>query len=323
MRAHGLMSLADSSDQASRRTAPIADVLALGHCPTIAADCLRSLCLALAPHLRTMIELPAEPDGGPLTWAPVQVTVDKVEFVWLDETAGTETCGEYTETTLDGLVRITEGDRHVATVAQGRWGLLKGAYDARDACAGREGGGHQGGGICSVLVWRPRCPERRMYRGVQPSGCPVVVPSSNTQLGNLGGVGPPVGRLPVSCCLLPLDTMCCRAAPAGPVTIGRRRMVGPDPTVHSQWIHGSTLSSLGLFFCCKLQLVYEHSMESCSIPVKRCLLSVHNDGDRSSEKLRFDVYTVCLVYADELPKGFNFRKKSSEAPKQDDIFIVF
>ena len=135
MRAHGLMSLADSSDQASRRTAPIADVLALGHCPTIAADCLRSLCLALAPHLRTMIEPPAELDGGPLTWAPVQVTVDKVEFVWLDETAGTETCGEYTETTLDGLVRITEGDRHVATVAQGRWGLLKGAYDARDACA--------------------------------------------------------------------------------------------------------------------------------------------------------------------------------------------
>ena len=29
-------------------------------------------------------------------------------------------------------------------------------------------------------------------------------------------------------------------------------------------------------------------------------------GDHSSEKLRFAVYTVCLVYADKLPKGYNF-----------------
>ena len=103
--------MADSTDRAIRRTAPIADVLALGHCPTIAADCLRSLCLALAPHLRTRTELSAEPDGGPLTWAPVRLTGDKVEFVWLDETAGPEACGEYAATTRDGLVRIMEGDR--------------------------------------------------------------------------------------------------------------------------------------------------------------------------------------------------------------------
>ena len=44
-----------------------------------------------------------------------------------------------------------------------------------------------------------------------------------------------------------------------------------------QWIHGSTLLSFGLFFCCKLLRVCDHSMESCSIPEKRCLLSVHND----------------------------------------------
>ena len=46
-------------------------------------------------------------------------------------------------------------------------------------------------------------------------------------------------------------------------------------------------------------------------------------GDHSSEKLRFDVYTVCLVYADELPKGYNFCNESPEAPKQGDYFIVF
>lgn len=49
-------------------------------------------------------------------------------------------------------------------------------------------------------------------------------------------------------------------------------------------------------------------------------MNVLHVGVHSSEKLRFDVYTVCLVYADELPKGFNFRMKSSEAPKQDDVF---
>ncbi len=57
----------------------------------------------------------------------VPFALDKVEFVWLDETAGTEACGEYTKTTRDGRVRITEGDRHVAIVTQDRWGHLKGA----------------------------------------------------------------------------------------------------------------------------------------------------------------------------------------------------
>jgi len=66
MRAHGLVSLADCTHRTSRRTKPIADVLALGHCPTIAVDCVRSLCLALAPHLRTTAQLPQpieEPAG--------------------------------------------------------------------------------------------------------------------------------------------------------------------------------------------------------------------------------------------------------------------
>ena len=44
----------------------------------------------------------------------------------------------------------------------------------------------------------------------------------------------------------------------------------------NECIHGSTLLSFGLFFCCKLLRVFDHSMELCSIPVKRCLLSVHN-----------------------------------------------
>ncbi len=65
----------------------------------------------------------------------MRLPVNKVEFVCLDETAGTEIYEEYTVTTQDGLARIRAGNRHVATVNQGRWGLLKGAYDARDVCA--------------------------------------------------------------------------------------------------------------------------------------------------------------------------------------------
>ena len=110
MRAHGLVSLTNSTDLASRRTAPIADVVALGHCPGTAADRLRSLCLALAPHLQSRTEPLAEPDGGPLTWEPIWLRTDRVEFVWLDETAGTETWEQYTATTRDGLTRIQEGD---------------------------------------------------------------------------------------------------------------------------------------------------------------------------------------------------------------------
>ena len=45
-------------------------------------------------------------------------------------------------------------------------------------------------------------------------------------------------------------------------------------------------------------------------------------GDHSSEKLRFDVYTVCLVYADKLPKGYNFCNESPEAPKQVRSFVL-
>ena len=212
MRAHGLVSLADSSHVASRRTAPIADIVALGHCPAISADCLRSLCLALAPHLGSATAPRADVDVSPLTWEPVRLAVDRVEFAWLDDTAGTETLGQYTATTRDGLTRIQEGDKHVATVSQGRWGLLKSAYDARDVCAALPAWAAQvdkeetSKGVASAQFWHG---VRAVLDAECVVGCnPLVAPSSFPvairSWGTLEGWGHPWAAPPsrVMYCLL-------------------------------------------------------------------------------------------------------------------------
>ena len=73
-------------------------------------------------------------DRGPLMWTPVSIGRDLVEFQLRDPTAGTRTYGDFVVTTRDGLVRICEGQRHVGTIAQGRWGLLVSEYDAGEVC---------------------------------------------------------------------------------------------------------------------------------------------------------------------------------------------
>ena len=90
--------------------------------------------LGLAPHLRTASLEQAGKDSSPLTWEPdtqpVWLTADRVERCFDDGTAGTETEGCCTVHTKDGLVRITEGARHIEPLNQGSWRLLTGAYDA-------------------------------------------------------------------------------------------------------------------------------------------------------------------------------------------------
>ena len=99
---------------------------------------------------------------------------------------------------------------------------------------------------------------------------------------------------------------CCEGGSSSPIG---------TPADGLQWIHGSTLLSFGLFFCCKLLRVFDHSMESCSIPVKRCLLSVHN--------------VLCSVRSYVPPKDQDTPKHcdmltlaSSERPKRLEIKIA-
>ena len=212
MRAHGLVSLTSSTDLAGRRTAPIADMLALGHCPEISTACLRSLCLALAPHLRSRTVLPEEPDRGPLTWEPVRLATDRVEFVWLDETAGTETLGQYTVTRRDGLAWIREGGRHIGTVTQGRWGLLHGAYDAPDICAAlpawiaRVEKEESSKGVASAQFWSrvQEVLDAECIVGCNPLVAPSSFPVAIRSWGTLEGWGHPWAAPPsrVMYCLL-------------------------------------------------------------------------------------------------------------------------
>ena len=78
-------------------------------------------------------------DCGPLTWDPALLSTasERVEWCFEDETAGTDTVCSYTVHTKDRLVlRIVESVRHIATVSQGRWRQLAGAYN--DSGVGEE-----------------------------------------------------------------------------------------------------------------------------------------------------------------------------------------
>ena len=94
-------------------------------------------------------------DGNPLTWDTVLLSIETVEWCFEDETAGTDSMGCYTIRTKDGLVRIVDGVRHIATVNQGRWRLLAGAYD--DSGVGKK----RNGNTSSLSAQRCRAGWRR------------------------------------------------------------------------------------------------------------------------------------------------------------------
>ena len=176
----GLQSSLTVTDRALRKTAPLLDLLALGHCPEVSAECMRQLCLGLAPYLDSKRD--KIPLKSPLQWAPVRLVRNGVEFCFHDETAETIAAGRFTVTTQEGLTRITEGDHHVGTVTQGRFGMLRSGYDLAD--------------LCSVLpAWITEVEQAEASRGVPSAqfmqhlrtaldadcvvGCqPLVAPSS-------------------------------------------------------------------------------------------------------------------------------------------------
>ena len=162
--AQGLLSSSEATGWTDRQTVPIAELVQLGHYPEITVDCLRSLVLGLAPHLRTASLEPAGIDSGPLTWEPVRLATDRVEWGFDDGTAGTDTVGCYTIHTKDGPVRITEGARHIATLNQGRWRLLAGAYDASGV--GEEAQRGYTESLCAALpAWVTQVEQDEASRG--------------------------------------------------------------------------------------------------------------------------------------------------------------
>ena len=133
---HGLVSSLDLSCGGVRQTGPIMDLVALGHFPEATPDCLRSLCLGLAPYLTTArAEGAPIGDPDPLSWAAVRLSTDRVTFTFKDDSAQTTQVGPYSVAIKDGLTYVKRDDGHAVTLNQGRWGLLSTTYDSQDLCA--------------------------------------------------------------------------------------------------------------------------------------------------------------------------------------------
>ena len=62
-------------------------------------------------------------------WDPILLISDKVEWYVDDDTAGTDNVGCHTISTNDWLVYIIDYLCHIASVNQGWWRILAGAYE--------------------------------------------------------------------------------------------------------------------------------------------------------------------------------------------------
>ena len=109
---------------------PVRELIAVALAERCSAPVLLRLVLWIAPTLSTRAdhtESEMERDRRD-TWSPVRLTREGVELVVQAEGDGLRErmlCrGQVKAVTKDGLVRVVDGEGHVGTVAQGRWGLL-------------------------------------------------------------------------------------------------------------------------------------------------------------------------------------------------------
>jgi len=179
-----------------RSRAPVEDLLALGRCPETPVALLRRLCRWLAPSLRSATANIL--DGGPLTWAPVRLSVERVTFSFADETAGVVVVGDYSVRTKDGLVQVVRSDGcKVGTVHQGRWALLAGAYGAEEVCRALQGWIQQvesderrrGVGSQQFYNGLQRVLQAEIVVGCHPLVAPAVFPASFRSWAGLEGWG--------------------------------------------------------------------------------------------------------------------------------------
>ena len=70
-------------------------------------------------------------DFGPLTWAPVRLSVDNIEFDTSSLGAAVRMHGTFTATTRDSVTRIEKNGSQIGTVNQGRFRFLEAECQAR------------------------------------------------------------------------------------------------------------------------------------------------------------------------------------------------
>ena len=82
------------------------DLIEIGQYAEAARDQLLVLVVWLTPSLRTRREDTAMVDRGPLSWAPLHLSVENVSFDVGCLAQDTITCKEYAVTSRDGISRI-------------------------------------------------------------------------------------------------------------------------------------------------------------------------------------------------------------------------
>jgi hypothetical protein len=113
--------------------------------------------------------------------------------------------------TKDGLVRIMQGERHVGTIAPGRWSLLTVGYDPEGTCASPPGWRAQvdqeetargvpppSRELPPVLEGAQNCTRPRLHLRMRPAGCTVLLSTGRGKAG--GSTSPPSPALHMTYC---------------------------------------------------------------------------------------------------------------------------
>ena len=112
------------------RIDPVIDLVEIGQYAGASRDQLLRLTLWLATSMTSRQDdvamVPA--DQGPLTWAPVRLSVSNIEFDDSCLRAEVRMHGPFTATSKDSLTRIERDGGLIGTVTQGRFRLLEAEY---------------------------------------------------------------------------------------------------------------------------------------------------------------------------------------------------
>ena len=121
-------------NESTGRIDPVTDLVEIGQYADADRDTLLQLTIWLATSLRSCRDQDTEmalEDRGPLSWAPVRLSEEHIEF----DTSCLETAearhGDFRLMTKDSLTRIERDGSIIGTVSQGRFRLLEAECMAR------------------------------------------------------------------------------------------------------------------------------------------------------------------------------------------------
>ena len=114
------------------RIDPVTDLVGIGRHAEATRDQLLRLTLWLATSICDgRVEIKQQLDQGPLTWAPVRLSVSNVQFDDSCLDAEVQVCAAYRITTRDSCTKIERDGSLIGIVNQGRFRLLEAECHSR------------------------------------------------------------------------------------------------------------------------------------------------------------------------------------------------